>query len=90
MPTVRINDCIATETIPCLRHDPVLQRATLFICRVSRDTGYLLRAKQVLWDYYCELASAITFSMIDLQTAGQSQTGEENVYFDCILSTEEN
>lgn len=59
----------------------MLQRATLFICRVSRDTGYLLRAKQVLWDYYCELASAIMFSMIDLQTAEQSQTGEENVYF---------
>lgn len=71
-------------------HDPVLQRATPVICRVSRDTGYLLRAKQVLWDYYRELASAITFSMIDLQSAGKNQTGEENVYFYCILAKEEN
>jgi hypothetical protein len=49
-----------------------------------------LRAKQVSWDYYCELASAITLSMIDLQTAGKSQAGEENVYFYCILAKEGN
>lgn len=71
-------------------HDPVLQRAALFICRVSRDTGHFLRPKQVWWDYYHELASAVTFSIIDLQTAGKSQTGEENVYFYCVLAQEEN
>lgn len=71
-------------------HDPVLQRAARFICTASRDTGCLLRATQDLWDYYRDLASVTTFSVIDLQTAGKSQTGKENVYFYCILAKQEN
>lgn len=90
VPTVKINGCTAAEAIHLWMHDPVLQRAARFICRASRDTGCLLEATQVLWDYYRDLASATAFSVIDLQTAGKSQTGKENVYFYCILAKQEN